>query len=399
MEHTVRDFWATRPCRRSNDRKIAGVAAAIGRRYAIDPVLVRVAFVVATTWGGGGLLLYLLGWLLLPAEGDQAFAESVVGRGRRSMSAVLTIVLVLLILVAWAVLGVMNGSNIIGLAVTLGTLFLLHRSRAGLGEVPGSRPVGAPQQSDTEPAATTPTSTVENSQRSGPPAWDPLGAAPFAWNLPDPSAQPEPITPPQGARWTLTPITLGLALLAGGIALASAPALSAVQIAAMSLGVVGLGLVAGAFMQRGRGLIFVAIPLTVLTSILSAVPVAGFKVGNSHWEPATAAQMQPRYSVMLGDSDLDLTRLRLIDSQTVKTSVAVGVGQTRVYLPPNVDAQVNCQTKFGEINCLGRSDPEGDPPRVAVTDNGSDGPGGGTLILDVHSGIGQIHVTRGSSPR
>src|ERR671929_1394523 len=98
LEHTARDFWATRPRRRSSDRKIAGVAAAIARRYAIDPVLVRVAFVVATTWGGVGLLLYLLGWLLLPAEGNQPSTESVVGRGRRAMSAVLTIVFVLLIL-------------------------------------------------------------------------------------------------------------------------------------------------------------------------------------------------------------------------------------------------------------------------------------------------------------
>ena len=399
MEGSVRDFWATRPRRRSSDRKIAGVAAAIARRYAIDPVLVRVAFVVATTWGGVGLLLYLLGWLLLPAEGNQPSAESVVGRGRRAMSAVLTIVFVLLILIAWAVLGVMNGSNIIGLAVTLGALFLLHRSRARLGEIPGSRPAGAPQRSDTAPAVTAPASTAEDSQRNGPPAGDPLGAAPFAWNLPEPSAQPEPTTPPQGAHWKLTPIMLGLAVLAGGIARASAPALSAVQIAAMLLGVVGIGLVAGAFTQGGRGLIFVAIPLAVLTWIISAVPEAGFKVGSSHWEPATAAQVQPRYSVTLGNSDLDLTRLRLTDGQTVKTSVAVSVGQTRVYLPPNVDAQVSCQTKFGDIDCLGHSDPEGDPPRVAVTDNGSDGPGGGKLILDVHSGIGQIHVNRGSSPR
>jgi phage shock protein PspC (stress-responsive transcriptional regulator) len=319
VERTVRDFWATRPRRRSSDRKIAGVAAAIARRYAIDPVLVRVAFVVATTWGGVGLLLYLLGWLLLPAEGNQASAESVVGRGRRSMSAVLTIVFVLLILVAWAVLGVMNGSNIFGLAVTLGALFLLHRSRARWGEIPGSRPAGAPQQSDTAPAATAPASTAEDSQRNSPPAGDPLGVARFAWNLPEFSAQPEPTTPPQGARWKLTPITLGLALLAGGIARASAPALSAAQIAAMSLGVVGVGLVAGAFTQGGRGLIFVAVPLAVLTLIISAVPVARFKVGSSHGEPATATQVQPRYSVTLGNSDLDLTRLRLTDGQTVKT--------------------------------------------------------------------------------
>jgi hypothetical protein len=31
-----------------------------------------------------------------------------------------------------------------------------------------------------------------------------------------------------------------------------------------------------------------------------------------------------------------------------------------------------------------------------VTDNGPDGPGGGKVILDVHSGVGQVHVDRES---
>lgn len=392
----MRDFWATRPRRRSSDRKIAGVAAAIGRRYAIDPALVRVAFVVATIWGGVGPLLYLLGWLLLPAEGDQASAGSVVGRGRSWMSAVLAIVLVLLLPVVWAVLGV-NGSNVIGLAVASGALFLLHRSRAGLGEIPGS-PSQAPQQSDTAPTVTTAASTAEDAQRHSPPASDPLGAAPFACDLPEAYAQAEPITPPQGARWRVTPITLGLALLAGGTALLSAPALSAAQIAAVLLGVVGLGLVAGAFLQGGRGLIPMAILLALLAWVLGATPVAGVKVGSSHWEPTTAAEVQPRYSVTIGNSNLDLTGVRLTDGQTVKTSVAVGVGRTHVYMPSKVDVQVSCQTEFGDVECLGHSDPEGDASRVTVTDNGSDGPGGGKLILDVHSGVGDIYVDRRSSP-
>lgn len=395
VEQTVRDFWVTRPRRRSSDRKIAGVAAAIARRYAIDPVLVRVAFVVATIWSGVGLLLYLLGWLLLPAEGDQASVESVAGRARSWISAVLAIVLVLLISVAWAVLGV-NGSNVIGLAVAVGALFLLHRSRAELGETPGSHPAWAAQQSDTAPPVTTPASTAEDAPGHGPPAWDPLGAAPFAWDLPEPSAQLKPTTPPQRACWRVTPITLGLALLAGGIALVFTPALSAAQIAAVLLGVMGVGLVAGAFLQGGRGLIPVAIPLALLTWVLSAAPVAGIKVGNSYWQPTTAAEMQPRYSVTLGNSNLDLTRLRLTDGQTAKTSVAVGVGQTRIYLPRNVDVQVSCQADFGDVQCLGHSDPEGDPSQVTVIDNGPDGPGGGKLILDVHSSVGDIYVDRRS---
>ncbi|HEX6402012.1 MAG TPA: PspC domain-containing protein [Pseudonocardiaceae bacterium] len=397
VEHTVRDFWATRPRRRSSDRKIAGVAAAIARRYAVDPVLVRVAFVVATISGGAGVLLYLLGWLLFPQDdhtaGDQGSGTGS-GRGRSSMSALLTIVLVLLLIPASAALLTGHGSGVIGLAVALGALFLLHRSRATLGEIPGSPP-HATQQPDTEAAAGTP-ATTDDRERSGPPAWDPLGAAPFAWDLPEPSAQSEPADPPQGARWKITPITLGIALLVGGVALAFAPALSAAQVAAMLLGVVGLGLVVGAFLQGGRGLIPIAIPLALLTWVLSAAPAAGFKVGGRHWTPTTATQVQPRYSVTLGNGDLDLSELRLTNDQTVRTSVAVGVGETHVYLPPNVDAQVSCQTQIGDVECLGQRDSDGGPSRVTVTDNGPDGPGGGKVILDVHSGVGQVHVDRES---
>jgi phage shock protein PspC (stress-responsive transcriptional regulator) len=94
VEETVRDLWATRPRRRGGDRKVAGVAAAIGRRYTIDPVLVRVGFVVTTVYSGVGVLLYLVGWLLLPAEGDEASAaESALGKGRSSVSTALTVIL------------------------------------------------------------------------------------------------------------------------------------------------------------------------------------------------------------------------------------------------------------------------------------------------------------------
>jgi phage shock protein PspC (stress-responsive transcriptional regulator) len=405
LEHTARDFWATRPRRRTDDRKLAGVAAAIARRYAIDPVLVRVAFVVATICSGGaGVLLYLLGWLLLPAQGDQSSgAESVIGRGRSSMSAVLTIVLVLLLIpVTAAVLGG-HGSGIIGLAVGLGALLLLHRSRGALGEIPGSPPAAAPSSGHPPETAqaipatpSAPGATTDDPERPAPPAWDPLGAAPFAWDLPEPSAPPAATTPRGWAGSKITPITLGLALLAGGIALALGPGLSAAQIAAILLGVVGLGLVIGSFLHGGRGLVPIAVPLALLTWILSAAPTSDFQVGTRHWSPTTTAELQRQYSVTLGNGDLDLSHLQLTNGQTVKTNVAVGVGETHVVIPPNVDAQVSCRTQVGDVDCLGRTDSGGSPSRVSLTDTGADGPGGGTLILDVHSGVGQIHVDRTS---
>src|SRR5664279_1438209 len=79
------DWWTRRPRRSANDRKIAGVAGGLGRAFGVDPVLIRVGFVILTVFGGFGGLLYVLGWLLLPADGDEvSAAESLIGRGRSS---------------------------------------------------------------------------------------------------------------------------------------------------------------------------------------------------------------------------------------------------------------------------------------------------------------------------
>jgi phage shock protein PspC (stress-responsive transcriptional regulator) len=44
------------------------VAAGVAEELGLDPWLVRLGFAVAATAGGLGLPLYLLAWLLLPAE-------------------------------------------------------------------------------------------------------------------------------------------------------------------------------------------------------------------------------------------------------------------------------------------------------------------------------------------
>ena len=51
-----------------HDRKIAGVAGGVARHFDVDPLLVRVAFVLLAIFGGGGLLAYAAGWLLIPDE-------------------------------------------------------------------------------------------------------------------------------------------------------------------------------------------------------------------------------------------------------------------------------------------------------------------------------------------
>ena len=55
--------------RRSRDDKvIAGVCGGLGRYLGVDPVLLRIAFVVLAVAGGGGILIYVVAWILIPEE-------------------------------------------------------------------------------------------------------------------------------------------------------------------------------------------------------------------------------------------------------------------------------------------------------------------------------------------
>ncbi len=54
--------------RNSSDKMIAGVASGIAAQLNIDPVLVRLAFVVLGLLNGFGIILYVIMWLLIPSD-------------------------------------------------------------------------------------------------------------------------------------------------------------------------------------------------------------------------------------------------------------------------------------------------------------------------------------------
>jgi phage shock protein PspC (stress-responsive transcriptional regulator) len=55
--------------RSREDRIVSGLSGGLGRYLNIDPVIVRILFVVLTLFGGSGILLYLIGWVAIPDEG------------------------------------------------------------------------------------------------------------------------------------------------------------------------------------------------------------------------------------------------------------------------------------------------------------------------------------------
>ncbi|WP_416382532.1 PspC domain-containing protein [Nocardia beijingensis] len=536
----VQQIWQTRPVRLPRQGPIAGVAAGFARRYEIDPVLVRVAFVVSTIFGGAGMVLYLLAWLLLSAAGDQASAaESLVGKGPSSQSQTKTIVLIVALAIAVSTMGPvgvgLGGSGLISLALMLAGWWMLHlrtpnpppgtteafggyapeggitatgypgavfppgaprtvgdmyvpptsvytpytklpdayvpeapapdgaaatvplhkpatddatvvpeasampaagaetsssadekdrdqadsptavddqRPAAGGGQaeavgptVPGTtdrRESGAGTSPDgpvalskdvpvSRPAATPHRPVAAHSAIIGgstPPSWDPLGVAPLAWDLPEPTpARTVVAPPPQRPRSRLTPVVIGLAILAaagaGAAAASGAEWMTPGRIAAAALAVIGLGLVLGAFLRRGYGLLVLTAPLAGFVLLASAVGPIQFEqgaMGDHTWAPASVADLASNYRVTMGSGTLDLRSVKLTENRTVDLDVRMG--EARVLLPAEMTVRTHCAATMAEARCVDGV-------------SGPNTPGAPVLDLNVDVRAGNVEVQHG----
>lgn len=408
FEETVKDFWVSRPRRPHSGRKLAGVAAAIGQRYGIDPVVVRIAFVVTTIFGGFGVSFYLLGWLFLPGESDEVSGfEGLIGRGRSSVSPAFAVVLMVLVVLgtAGSIGSWFDGGGLISCALITAALYLLHRSRGHL-----NRP--APVAARTSYPAFTGNGafTMTDTAEAPPPVrgWDPLAADPAGWDLPDspPAQDPWPTPPPSSApqrrpRSKVGSATFALAVLtAGGAVLAGlngATWFDAQHIVGLVLGVTGIGLVAGAFAGGGRGLIGLAVPLAIVGMVLTTSPFKNFDVrggvGDLSPTPQSVAELKPLYQHAAGDIRLDLTKMPA--GAPYSTTVSNGAGDTTVIVPETADVTFECSTGAGNATCFGRSSEGVDQDALTGTDNGADGAGGQQITLKVTNSVGSLEVRRG----
>lgn len=57
--------------RSGNDRYLAGVCGGIAEFLKIDSTIVRLVFVVLTLLGFSGVFVYILAWLIMPAENEK----------------------------------------------------------------------------------------------------------------------------------------------------------------------------------------------------------------------------------------------------------------------------------------------------------------------------------------
>ncbi len=255
--------------RSSTDRHVAGVAGGLGRHLDVDPVILRVAFVVLAFFGGAGLLLYAAGWLFVPRDDT---GEATIALDARNRNVVLVLVGVV---AALALLGDVAGGDwwfpwplvLVGLFVA----WLLSRRDARRGEPSPAAAEGTPV-------------------------------------LPPPTRSPRR-RGPLLLLFTLALVALAIGIL-GTVDLAGAP-VAAAAYPALALALVGAVLVVGAFFGRAGGLVLVGLLL---------LPVLGMAAAADHYEgedvlrvPTSAAALGEGYRLDAGEMVIDLTSVADLD--------------------------------------------------------------------------------------
>jgi signal transduction histidine kinase/phage shock protein PspC (stress-responsive transcriptional regulator) len=127
----------TQPAPLRRDRAhaiVGGVCAGIARRSGVDPVAVRVGFVVAAVGGGLGFALYVLCWALIPADAGRGrpLVARVAGRRESWMVASGLALLMLAVLLLFRAWGLWLGDAIVWpLILAIGGGALIWRQSQG----------------------------------------------------------------------------------------------------------------------------------------------------------------------------------------------------------------------------------------------------------------------------
>jgi len=415
--------------RQGGGRLFVGVCGALGRATNTDPILWRVVIAVLALFGGVGIVLYLLGWMLLPADGDTASpVESVLGRGHSSTPTVLAIVIsVACLLSLGGVFSAPFRPGLLGGALLAVAVVLLVRDQRNKAR---SVPAGyAPAPSSTGPyAMSTDAPTAADAPYPAgpavypPPPYPPAPAyppappgAPFAPRGPFVPVGPPPPAPPGGPYYARPPVppkppkpprsrlgrvVLSLLLIVLGTMFGLSQANFSVPFdayLAAGVAVIGVGLIIGAWYGRARGLIALGIIASIaLGSVSAADGLHGktpFRTGTHTFQPASVSQLQSSYSQDAGDLALDLSKLDFT-GQDIQLNARVDLGNLRITLPQNVDVVVVANVDVGNADVLGENWNGLGLDQRTVTDNGPDGVGGGKLHIDASVSAGNLEVRR-----
>ena len=152
--------------------------------------------------------------------------------------------------------------------------------------------------------------------------------------------------------------------------------------------VVGAALMLGARTGSHGGLIAfgillaIALSLSTALAVLADIPLTG-GIGEERHTPAGVAAHEYRWGI--GSMTVDLRRADELSGRTITASVAIG--ELVVYVPDDVDLQIDARVGIGEAQVFGETSSGFD---AAVQTTG----GGQPLTLDLDVAIGKVEVRR-----
>ncbi len=444
-------IWTIR--RSTSDLKVAGLCGGIARQWSVDPLLVRVGFVLLALSNGVGLILYLAGWLLLPADGrDTAPVDDLFGTGRKWPREVWIAIVAIACVAALTASGGLTPFGI-GPALVIAIIwyFGFYRTRAsqrdGRGEPPAPPPIQAtPPEPFRYPGPPTPfTEAAEAWQRriaeyqmgqtpSAPPAAGHWPAPPAANLAPDntPTASADPEQQERAAFFaspdpvglysepaavtrtgsTARPLrrvsarrlgwatlaTLALTLTGLAVADSLGAAISPIVYAAAALLVVGLALVLATWLGRARGLLPVGVVLSLAVLGLSAAG-PGIPGLPSSVIPATRVGYTTVADLPASGDHLDAGRLtvdlsRLSVPTDATYTARVDVGTVNVLVPPDTQVVARYSVDAGKVIVFGRPPIAGSELSGLVNDPQPLRPDRPTLTLDLAVDLGTVQVRR-----
>jgi phage shock protein PspC (stress-responsive transcriptional regulator) len=340
---------------RSDDRVVLGVAAGLGRALAIEPLVIRIAFVVLALFSGVGVVLYIAALLLL-ADSPSSPPSSTFRRIAGSV--------VILLSARWLFSG--NARlPAAGWVVAIGLLGIavaLWRGRSPL------------------------------DVRSTPPAPEVLAAAEGGATTDRWETWTQRRDRPRPPRSALGLLTIGAATVVGALVwLVGSDNSRGAQAFGWATVVLGAGLLVGTFAGRARWLIVPALLTSVAALAAAALTFAGASVGHRSGDRTefigATSLVSPHYSTGVGDFNLVLSDY----PYDLATTVDVGVGNLTVDVPEDARVQIDARVGVGSIEALG-STRSGYRRLLSLDDNKS---GEHLIKLTLRVGVGRVEVRRG----
>lgn len=334
-----------------------GVAGGLARALAIEPLLVRIGFVVLALFSGVGILVYLATLLLL-ADSPSSRPPSMI---RRVIGCV-----VVLICARWLFGGDarLPGAGWVVAIGLLGVAAALWRGRSPV-EATFSPPPVATLTADAG-GSTTDRWSSWTAQRG---------------------ARPRP------PRSVLGLLTIGAAAVIGALAWLSND--GAGNRGTLAFGwatvVLGAGLLVGTVAGRARWLIVPALAAAAAAVLAAGLSFAGVgltdRAGSRDLYFGPGSTVDAEYRTGVGDVDLWLADY----PNDVTTSVEVGVGDLTILVPDGARVQVEGRVGIGTIDALGTTRSGYRRTLSLDTEQGSQ-----SITLSLAVGAGSIEIRRAS---